>query len=259
MYTRLAKQVHKMRDDSSKGPGARTPQQRLVFAVCLIVAGALLFLGNLGLLPSVNLWNFWPLILLAVGLQKAYQASYRRGKLTGLMMVFFGLLLLLINLHILQIRTRDASWPISMVLIAFGMAMLIKVLDRDSAGHPACGWNRRTDDNQAGLRDLVILGSSKRKIDSAEFTGGEVTTILGSIEIDLRRARISSLTPAVLDATSIFGGIKIRVPDTWRILVRGAAILGSYEDKTVLPSGGEGAPTLIITGASVFSAIEIED
>ena len=39
----------------------------------------------------------------------------------------------------------------------------------------------------------------------------------------------------------------------------GAGILGNFEDKTIPPNTGQDTPTLIITGFSIFGAVEIED
>ncbi len=50
-----------------------------VFALILIVAGALLFLDNLGLLPINNIGAYWPLALVAWGLT----IIERRRSVTG--------------------------------------------------------------------------------------------------------------------------------------------------------------------------------
>jgi predicted membrane protein len=243
-----------MRDDWRKS-------KRLFFAIFLIAAGTLLFLGNLGLLPVRDIWNYWPLVLIAVGVLKLWQMENMGAKILGIALTLFGAFFLLLNLNILHIRAHDQSWPIALLLIAFGTALLIKVFDPGASFKPAFGFApRHTAGGENNLQDMVIFGSAKRKLDTADFRGGELVSVFGSIEIDLRRARIvSPQEPVTLDATAVFGQVKIRVPETWRVNVMGAAILGNYEDRTIPPNTGIDAPVLMITGASVFGSVEIED
>jgi alkanesulfonate monooxygenase SsuD/methylene tetrahydromethanopterin reductase-like flavin-dependent oxidoreductase (luciferase family) len=64
-----------------------------------------------------------------------------------------------------------------------------------------------------------------------------------------------------VDANAAFGAIKLRVPETWRVVVHGDAVFGAFEDKTVPPRPGPGIdpPILIITGNAAFGAVEIEN
>ncbi|HEY3936376.1 MAG TPA: DUF5668 domain-containing protein [Bryobacteraceae bacterium] len=233
----------------------------LSLAILLIVAGTLLFLGNLGLLPIHDVWSYSPLLLIALGVLRLSNPRNVSGRVLGIGLICFGTFFLLLNLNIIHIRANDESWPIALLLIVFGTAMLIKVLDPNASFKPALGFTPRQrvgDENT--LQDMVIFGSAKRKLDSAMFRGGEVVSVFGTIEVDLRRARISAPDKSVtLDATAVFGQVKIRVPETWRVTVMGSAILGNYEDKTIPPNTGMDAPVLIITGASVFGSVEIED
>ncbi len=62
-----------------------------------------------------------------------------------------------------------------------------------------------------------------------------------------------------VDVNALFGAVKIRIPETWRVNLNGSSILGVFEDKTVPPNTGPDAPVLVITGYSAFSAVEIEN
>jgi predicted membrane protein len=149
---------------------------------------------------------------------------------------------------------------LALLLIAFGVALLIKVLEpgssRRSFGLPAPA---KTDTNNV-LNDFAVLGGIKRKLETGSFQGGTIVSVLGGVEVDLRRSQIS--TPertATLEIRAVFAGTKIRVPETWNVNVVGASIFGSYEDKTIPPNTGSHSPTLVITGYSVFASIEIEN
>jgi len=110
------------------------------------------------------------------------------------------------------------------------------------------------------LDEVAVFGAIKRKLDTLDFRGGEVRTLFGEVKIDLRHTGIASREePVTVDATAVFGAVKIRVPDGWRVNVSGMGVLGAYEDKTIPPSQTAGAPLLIITGLSMFGSVEIEN
>jgi predicted membrane protein len=233
---------------------------RIFFAVFLIVVGVLLFLDNIGVLRVRNLWDYWPLILVAAGMGRLMNCRNTSGRFIGFFLTIIGIVTLLVTLGILHLHTRNGSWPLALVLIAFGVALLIKVLEpggsRRSFGLPAPA----TEDTNNVLNDFAVLGGIKRKLETGNFQGGTIVSVLGGVEIDLRRSQIS--TPertATLDIKAVFAGTKIRVPETWKVNVIGASILGSYEDKTIPPNTGPHSPTLVITGYSLFASVEIEN
>jgi hypothetical protein len=241
----------------------RSPISRLFFAGFLIVAGTLLFLGNLGILPRFNIWSFWPLVIIAVGVSKIFNAGDSANRLLGFVLSFFGGFFLFISLGLIRIRAQDHSWPISLLLIAFGLTMLIKVLeDRDPNRPKWSGFKplRMYMSMPDGLSDFTVMGSVKRRVDTGDFRGGHSLIILGSIELDLRHARVLEPGQAVqLEVSVILGSAKIRIPENWRVEIHGSSILGAYEDKTIPPNSTFDAPTLVISGYSFMSAVEIED
>lgn len=234
---------------------------RIVFAVFLIAAGTLLFLGNLGLLPVHSLWDLVPIGMIVFGFLRLLQCPRPGGRIFGGLLFVFGILFLLVNLGVLQIHARDGSWPLSILFIVFGIALLIKVLEPRSDDRSFGRWSRSSmGENANVLEEIAVFGSVKRKLDTSEFQGGEIRTFFGEVKADLRRSGIAaSQQPLTIDATAIFGAIKIRVPDTWRININGMGVLGVYEDRTTPPNQIAGAPLVNITGFSMFGSVEIEN
>ena len=64
-----------------------------------------------------------------------------------------------------------------------------------------------------------------------------------------------------MEANALFGGIEIRVPETWNVTVRGAGIFGGYEDKTMDSRAAPDAkqPHLIINGFAIFGGVTIQE
>jgi hypothetical protein len=237
------------------------PAPRLFFAIVLIAAGALLFLSNLGLLPEFNIWAFWPGIFVLAGLAKLTRDPRRSGQAFGIILIAGGSLFILVNLGILQIRARDNSWPLSLLLMAVGAIALIKVLERSDYPRPQIGSSQFSVANADVLNEQIIFGSLKRKIESANFQGGKLDSIFASIDLNFRNAQISSPErSASLEVNAVFGSIELRVPDSWRVVAQATGVFGAVEDKTVANKvpGFEG-PTLFITGFAVFGSVEIKD
>jgi len=245
--------------------GGQGPQA--LAAIILIAVGVLLFLDNLNIFPFANFRAYWPMAIAVYGavlLSRARNASCTVWYWT---MIAVGILLTLGNLGILNI-TFGSLWPI--FLIAAGANMLVRRSCPPSgpqsrnfnfasqSGNPSSA--SQFDDNT--LHESVVFSSVKRRITTATFEGAELNSVFGEIKIDLRGANIA--TPdrrATIEANAAFGAIKLRIPETWRVVVHGTAVFGAYEDKTVPPRpiAGIDPPTLVIKGGASFGAVEIEN
>ncbi len=240
--------------------GPRNYNQGLVMAILLIFAGVFIFLSNLGILNIGSLWSFWPVILIASGVARLISCRDATGQIWSLLMIGAGALLLLSRLGLFTLSAKFV-WPLA--LVGFGVLLLVRALDNQGfrlpggieTGSPAVA-------SENVLKEWVLFGGVKRRVASQDFQGGQLMSIFGGIEVDLRRAGISPLNKEVfIDAVSTFGGINIRVPDDWVVVVRGVGIFGGYEDKTIPPRPTPGAnpPKLIVTGSAVFGGVAIEN
>lgn len=238
-----------------------SPGGRVFFAFFLIAIGVLLFLDNIGLLPVRNIWDYWPLIIVAGGISRLTSCRDAAGRVLGVLLICVGALTLLVTLQIVHIHTHDESWPLALLLIAFGIVLLVKVLQptaitRQSFGLPA----PVAHDTSNVVNDVAVLAGIKRKLETNNFRGGTILTVFGGVEIDLRRSQITAPErTATLDIKAVFAGAKLRVPETWKVNIIGASVFGAYEDKTIPPNTGPNSPTLVITGQSIFASVEIEN
>jgi len=237
----------------SHGPG-------VVFAFLMIGAGVLIFLDNIGLFHFHDIWRYWPVALIALGVTKLFETRGAGGVVWAAMAMLVGTAFLLNNLGIWH-ASWNMIWPLG--LIAIGVLMLVNALQRRrSPADPACveTYSDTSSDNM--LRAWATFSGLKRRLDTQNFQGGEMLAVFGGIEVDLRRANIAPTDKeVVLDANATFGGIDIKVPDTWLVVARGQGIFGGYEDKTIPPKPQEGVtpPKLVITGFAVFGGISIEN
>jgi hypothetical protein len=111
------------------------------------------------------------------------------------------------------------------------------------------------------LNAVAIFGGVQRNITSKKFRGGRVTAILGGVELDFIDADIEG-EEAILDVSSLMGGVEIRVPDTWNVTIETIAFLaGSSDERRRAPTPAPGVTPkhLIIRGATILAGIEVKN
>jgi len=243
---------------------ADLPRGRLV-AFMLIVAGALLSLDNLGILPIQDIRAYWPIWIVIWGVWMLDRWRNPIAVIWALALIAWGILLILGNLHILHV-TGGVGWPV--MLIAFGATLLVRPMQfrewheyfhiptppRPHARGESFFGNR--------MQESVIFHSLNRRVETQQFEGGKVDAVFGSIELDLSGASISSPDRrAELDVNAVFGGVEITVPRTWKVVMKSVAVFGGCDDQTVPPRPEPGLEpvTLVITGGAVFGGVEIRN
>lgn len=233
----------------------RTGFGGLLIGTILAGVGVLLLLQNLGILYVEDLWQYWPAILIVLGISRAATACSQGGRIWGGTLAFIGAAFLLHNLGIIHGNLWRFFWPA--ILIFIGLGMLARSLERHNIG--SSDGSPVSSDTVNTLREWAIFGGARRRIDSQEFEGGEALAIFGGVELDLHRAA-TKRDEIVIEANAMFGGIDMRVPDNWSVTVRGAGIFGGYEDKTDSGSAeGEKRPHLVISGYAVFGGVTVKN
>jgi len=85
--------------------------------------------------------------------------------------------------------------------------------------------------NRDVLNDVSLFGGSNHLITSQNFQGGRVNYIFGGGVIDLSNAKLAPGN-IYLKANTIFGVIRIKVPEEWEInIVNNMMICGGFLDK----------------------------
>jgi predicted membrane protein len=233
----------------------------------VVLVGVLFLLRNLGVVYVEHLWAYWPVILIALGIARLVDSRRAHGRLWGGMVAAAGVLLLAANLGRIPGNVWNYIWPV--LIIWFGINMLI------GRGPRGRGWERRRDPLGAGhnwstgatgisnassdyLREVAVFGGIRKRISSRNFQGGEVKAVFGGVELDLRPAMIAK-DEIEIEADSVFGGVDITVPETWRVAVEGQGLFGGYEDKTHHSSTDQGGPRVLITGSAVFGGVTVKN
>jgi Domain of unknown function (DUF5668) len=253
----------KMGDKMTRPKVMLVGDTRWGFLLGFIIAalGLGLLLNRMGVLPFDPFQRFWPLILIVFGVLHLLTQS---GRFFGLLLIGAGAVLQLTKLGIIHLGVADL-WPLA--IIAVGLLVMWGSLESRAVirGKMLEGLRQKVQearaaayDPQAGLNAVAVFGGCERRV-SGYFQGGKATAVFGGIELDLRDSKMEN--DAILEINCIFGGVEIRVPETWNVHSRSMPVFGGYDDKTRQPriESGVKPKTLFITGMVVFGGVELKN
>jgi len=222
---------------------------RLVLGSAIILIGAIFMLGNLNILDPHDYFRYWPVILIIAGLAYIFQCQHGPGKIWGFILTTVGFAMLLDRLNFINFNLWN-YWPLILVFIGGSMIIRSSVLRRKTT-EPII----ETSDAINFIKAVAVMGGFKRYNNSQDFKGGELTAIMGGLEIDLREASIKG--EAVIDIFALMGGVEMRVPEDWLVIIDGFPFMGGFEDNTRPPK--ESTKRLIIKGTAIMGGLEIKN
>ena len=229
---------------------------QVVLGLLVIGMGLLFLLDNLGLVDMHRAVSFWPMLFVIVGTVKLCDTRSQGGTLLGAALVGVGILMMLDRLDIINFSVRTL-WPL--VLIGLGGFLVAKALrNRGMTGAVGASSGAGMLD-ETGSGDVVditaILGGYERRVATQDFRGGEITAVMGGCELDMRGASIRG--EAVINVFAFWGGVTIKCPSDWTVILLGTPILGGFEEKTVVPP--DGSKRLVIRGYAIMGGVEIRN
>ncbi|WP_229257946.1 LiaI-LiaF-like domain-containing protein [Duganella margarita] len=229
----------------------RNPATQMIIGLFVIGVGMLFLLDNLGWLDLDLRIHIFPTILIAAGILKVLQTRTQSGVVVGGGLIAAGSLFMLKEMGYLAIDWRNL-WPVFM--IAAGVAVVIKSnLNRSAPATNAPSLDKDADETV--INATAIMGGFKRRITTQDFKGGEITAIMGGCDLDLRQSSING--DAVLNVYALFGGITVKVPIDWTVMLEGTPIMGGFEEKTVPPAAV--GKRLIVRGYVIMGGLEVRN
>lgn len=225
---------------------------QVILGIIAICFGALFLLDNLDIWNFRRFVSFWPMVLIVFGIVKIYDSRSDSSLLVGGGLIVAGIAMTMHRLGYVYFNWRSV-WPV--LLMVGGACMLYKAMvTKKNMDQPDRVELAKADDSV--IEVSAILGGFQRRILSQEFKGGEVTAVMGGVEIDLRQAGLGD-KDAVINVFAMCGGISIKVPHDWTVVLQGTPILGGFDERTSAPH--ESAKRLIIRGYAIMGGVEVRN
>jgi hypothetical protein len=229
----------------------RNSQQRLIIGTFILIIGVIAMIGNLNIFDTRQILQFWPTIFIVLGTLKITQSRNRSSMTIGFGLIIWGSILTLNHLELIHVEIREL-WPL--LLIFFGISTIAKTTDQTNHSG-LLGLAEGGADIDRKIDITAIMSGNKSSNTSQNFVGGDITAIMGGVELDLRGASIEG--DAVLNVWATWGGIEIKVPADWLIINNGFGIMGGLEDKSV--PAMDAKKRLIITGYAIMGGVQIKN
>ncbi len=209
----------------------------------LIIAGNVLGITNINIFFN-GWWTLFIIIPCFIGL---FKNNRKTGDIIGLII---GIALLLACQDILKF---DLVWKLlfPVILIIVGISFIF----RDTIGGKITKEIKELNKNRINSNEYCATFSEQNvKFDDEKFSGADLTAVFGGVKCDLRKAIIEE--NQIINATSIFGGIEIFVPENVKVKIKSTPIFGGVSDKANY-SKEEQAHIIYINATCVFGGVEI--
>ena len=209
-------------------------KNKLVAGIFFTILGVLLTLDNLDLYDAGRVLRWWPAVLIVFGLLNVGDEA-RRG--VASVAIVAGAVLLALRAHWIHLSFWSL-WPVVMIFI--GAVIVLRALGVSGPESRSNLWG--------------VLNTRKLTLDPADLDRRQIVAFMGGTEVELTNADFEG--PVTLEVLAVWGGIGIRVPSGWEVIVEAVPVMGGIDIKTNGPSTGR---RLIVRGLVLMSGMEIKN
>ena len=221
----------------------------LLWGIILVAVGVILALNALGF-ASIDIffdgwWTLFIIVPCTIGLFTDYDKT---GNLIG---ILIGLVLLL---------CCQGLWDFDMIRKLLIPAVIViiglKLIFGNLFGNKGSQMRQRLESGDPSIKSAAATFSgSTLDYTGQVFEGARLDAVFGGVKCDLRGAIING--DCVIDASAVFGGIDIYVPDGINVKVNSNSIFGgvSGRDRRNDPNA---CYTLYINAMCLFGGVEIK-
>ena len=193
--------------------------------------------------------GWWALIIIIPCLIGLINNEDKTGDIIGLLI---GVALLL---NAQGIISFDIIWKLAapLILVIIGLSIILKD-NKDSKTNVVIKKINSNDNEKTSV--CSAFSSQNIKLNKEKINNLELNAIFGGIEYDLRNGVIKE--DIVINATAIFGGIDIIVPDDVNVKIKSTSIFGGASNKKQLMDDKEKKHTIYINASCVFGGVDIK-
>ena len=218
----------------------------IIWGLVLVAIGVILGIN------ALEIYNFdiffdgwWTLFIIIPSIIGLFTDD---NKISSITFLIIGVLLLLACQDIIDF-ILIAKLIVPIIIIMIGLSLIFKNLFNSRINKSIKRINKVKQEYSS------VFSSQKIKLDNEEFNGTSLNTVFGGIDIDLRNVVIKD--DVVINATCIFGGIDIYVPDNVSVKIKSNSIFGGVDNKKKNNSENKEF-TVYVDATCIFGGIDIK-
>ena len=222
---------------------------KILWGVAFIVAGVIIALNAFGITDiEIFFDGWWTLFIIVPCLIGIFSEKDKLGNIIGLSV---GVFLLLCCQNVLDF---DILWKLAVpaIIVVIGLKLIFGAVFGDKATKILESSRQSGENIKTGC---ATFSGQNLNFDGERFSGAELTAVFGGVKCDLRNAIIER--DCAINATSIFGGIDIFVPDYINVKVNSNSIFGGVSQKNRHPDI-QGAVTVYVNATCMFGGVDIK-
>ena len=194
----------------------------ILWGIILIVLGVIIGLKTLGIC-DINIFfkGWWTLFIIVPSFVSIIKDEEKTGSLIAFLI---GVALLLSSRDIIDF---SLIWKLLLpiIFVIIGLTIIFK----DSFTNAVKKELKEVKKDKNSKEITATFSEQKVNYDDETFNGATINAIFGSVKLDLRKAKIKK--DALIDTTSIFGGVEILLPKDVNVKVASTSVFGSTDNK----------------------------
>ncbi len=223
---------------------------KILWGIVLVVVGLVLSLKALGIINfSLFFDGWWTLIIIIPCAIAVFTSKDKTASIIGLVV---GILLLLACQNIVSF---DMLWALAIpaTITIIGVRLIFGGFGGKKSKEVKKALKNKGENFKS---HAATFAESSIKLEEGEsFEGAELNAIFGKLTLDLSKAEIGA--SCAIDASAIFGGIAVILPEGVGVVVNSSSMFGGVSTpKSKKDSNGE--VIVYINGNCMFGGVDIK-
>ena len=222
--------------------------KNILWGIILVIIGVIIGLNTIGI-TDIDIFfdGWWTLIIIVPCFIGLFTNKDKTGNIIGLLV---GVILLLGMQNIIDF---NLIWKLLLpsIIVIIGLSLIFKNTFNSKINNEIKKLNyKNTKDNEY----CATFSGQRIDFPNEEFKGATLNSVFGSITCDLREAKIKE--DVVINASSVFGGIDIIVPDDVNIKIKSNSIFGGVNNKK--KNNEDKKYTIYVNASCLFGGVDIK-
>ena len=222
--------------------------KNVLWGIVLVIIGVIIGLNTMGI-TDIDIFfdGWWTLFIIVPCFVGLFTNKDKTGNIIGLLV---GVILLLGMQNIIDF---SLIWKLLLpsIIVIIGLSLIFKNTFNSKINSEIKKLNNKnTKDNEY----CATFSGQRIDFPNEEFKGATLNSVFGSITCDLRETKIKE--DVVINASSVFGGIDIIVPDDVNIKIKSNSIFGGVDNKK--KNSEDKKHTIYVNASCLFGGVDIK-